>query len=341
MIVGIIAVAAIAVVALSLAGGDDTDPDAVTPAPTSLPASPVQPAKILALPPNILGPQATRLLMWSFDNQSRLQVLDLDSGELTPLGVRGGFALFPLFRNVVVFDGDNGSSVVSAIGATSTEQLGKGVYPVVEREARTLWVLSNDAPRRWQKRAIDGTILDVLPFEANFSVVHYNDHAVLLVSADGTSLFDLNTRQREFLTTTRVFAAAGPNLLGRTCGDRSCTFTVIDIETGRERAFLSDVLLDEASTATVSPDGDLLAISRTSAFGRRAEIVRVSSGATQWQSPDIVVSSTAWSWSPDSRWLFVETSAEVVSVVDMRAPWVQAEIPLSRMPLHGLAVTYR
>lgn len=342
-LVGAVAVVCIVVVTLGLAGGDDAEPDAATPAPSSTSAATVVPPPIRAATPNILGAGSTRLLMWSFDYQSRLQVLDLDSGELRPLGVRGGFALFPLLRHVVVFDGDNGSSVVSAIGATSMEKLGRAVYPVVERDTGKLWVLSNDAPRRWQQRAVDGTVLDVLPFEANYSVVPHSSRAVLLVSAEGTSIFDLVTRQRQLITPTRVFAAGGPNLLGRTCTDRRCTFTVVDFETRRERVLLSDIALDDASNALLSPDGAFLVIGRTTPeFGRRAEIVSLTTGATHWPSPaGVVSSSTSWSWSPDSRWLFVATTDERVLAVDMRAPWVHTEIPLSLAPHNALAVTYR
>ena len=335
-IVAVIVVVAFVFVALSAVGDDEPDPEAVAPAPASTAA----PTTLQTLGPNILGTESTGLLMWSFDSQYRLQVLDLDSGELRPLGVRGGFALFPLSRNVVVFDGDNGSFVVSPIGATSASQLGGGVYPVVERDTRKLWVLSNDVPRRWQERFVDGTILDVLPFEANFSVVHYSDHAVLLVSAEGTSLFDRVTRQREFLTPTRVFAAGGPNLIGRTCAER-CTLTVIDIETRIERVLVSDMPVDDANNAMLSPDGDYLVIGRmVPEFGRRAEIVAVSTGATQWQSPVGVVSAGSWSWSPDSRWFFATASDHQVFAVDMRAPWVNTEISLPLAPLNGLAVTY-
>ena len=108
---------------------------------------------------------------------------------------RVGMRCCRYYRNVVIFDGDNGSSVVSAIGATSTENLGPGVYPVVERDSRKLWVLSDDVPRRWQLRAVDGTILDVLPFESNVAPVAFSDRAVMLVSIQGTSLFDLVTRR--------------------------------------------------------------------------------------------------------------------------------------------------
>ncbi|HUP75794.1 MAG TPA: hypothetical protein VM282_22355 [Acidimicrobiales bacterium] len=105
-------------------------------APASTSAPITVPTTVRTPSPNILGTDPTRLLLWTFDNDSRLQTLDLDSGELRPLGVRGGIALFPLFRHVVVFDGDNGSSIVSAIGATSVEGLGPGAYSIVERSGR-------------------------------------------------------------------------------------------------------------------------------------------------------------------------------------------------------------
>ncbi|MEO8697278.1 MAG: hypothetical protein ABI658_27485, partial [Acidimicrobiales bacterium] len=279
-IAGLVAVAVIVAVTLSVVGGDDSTPDAVTPLPTATPT--VQPANIQISAPNILGATPSSLLLWSFDNQSRLQVLDLDSGELRPLGVRGGISLFPLLRDVVVFNGDNGSSIVTPNGATTTEQLGKGVYPVVQREGLTLWVLANDAPRRWQRRAIDGTVLDVLPFGASYGLVNYSDHSVLLTSAEGTSLFDLVTRQQELLTPAHVFAAGGPNLLARNCAEQRCTFSVIDFDTRIERVVVADIPIDDANTAMLSPDGAFFAMNRTiPEIGRQAEILSVVTGAAQ------------------------------------------------------------
>jgi len=130
-------------------------------------------------------------------------------------------------------------------------------------------------------------------------------------------------------------------MIGRTCTDQRCTFTVIDTETRKERVLLSDVPVDDARNAMLSPDGDYLAISRADpAVGRRGEIVAVSTGATLWQSPVAASAPLSWSWSPDSRWLFLTTSDRQVLVVDMRAPWVRTAITLPVAPLHGLAVTY-
>ena len=70
-----------------------------------------------------------------------------------------------------------------------------------------------------------------MPFDDSYSLVHYSDRAVLLVSAAGTSLFDVATRQSQPMTATKVIAAGGPSLIGKSCfGDR-CTLTVVDIET--------------------------------------------------------------------------------------------------------------
>ena len=86
-------VAAIAVfVTLSALGDDKPDPEAETATPTSAPTA--APTTLRTLGPNVLGTASTRLLLWSFDSQYRLQVVDLDSGEVRPLGVRGGFALW-------------------------------------------------------------------------------------------------------------------------------------------------------------------------------------------------------------------------------------------------------
>jgi hypothetical protein len=105
---------------------------------------------------------------------------------------------------------------------------------------------------------------------------------------------------------------------------------------------LTDVPEANAETATLSPDGTFLAMSRVVPdLGRQVEIFSVVTGAPQWQSPVGVRPSGSWSWSPDSRWFFAATSDDDVLVVDMRAPWVRVQIPLSLDPGKGLAVTYR
>ena len=342
MVLAAVAIAAAIVIASLGVVGDEADPQAAAPSPTPSSAPVAAPTTGRTPIPNILGAASTSLLLWSFDSQSRLQVLDLDSGELRPLGPKGGYALLPLLRNVVIFDGDNGSSVVSAIGATSTENLGPGAFPIVERDSRKLWVLSDDVPRRWQLRAVDGTILDVLPFESNVAPVAFSSRAVMLVSIQGTWLFDLVTREQQMLTSARVIAAGGPNLISRSCSGQLCTFTVIDIETRRERVLLRDLPVDDANNASLSPDGAYLAITaKTPEASRHAEIVSVSTGMTVWKSPAGAYSSGAWSWSPDSKWLFVTMSGRQVLAVRARGPWAETAIPLSLIPLHGIAVTYR
>ena len=327
-------------IALSMVG-DGPARQTVTPAPS--PVTIAAPETTRTPTPGILGSASTSLLLWSVDTQSRLQVLDLDSGELRVLGNRGGIAFFALLRQIVIFDGDNGSRVVTATGQTVTEELGRGVFPVAVRESQTLWVLSEGPPRRWQKRAIDGTLLDEIPFDGRLALIPYGDRAVLLSSIDGTSLFDLVTRQRQSLTATRVIAAAGPNLIGQTCVVDSCTLTVIDAEAHDERV-LTDISRSDANTATLSPDGRYLAIAHK-AFepGRAAEIIEVSSGVPRWMHPaSIFVDGSSWSWSPDSNWLFVKVGAEEIVAIGVHDRAVtEIDIPLPLAAGQGIAVTRR
>jgi hypothetical protein len=333
------AAAAVVLVVLSLAV-DDSEPETAT--PTLPTASLTAPTTLRPPTPSLLGAEPTNLLLWSFDGESHLQILDLDSGELRRFDVRGGLALFALRRNVAVFNGDDGAKIVSAAGATSSDGLGPGVYPVVDRDADAVWVLADDTPRRWQRRGIDGAVLDELPFDGSFSVVPYAERSVLLVSAGGTALFDLVTRDRQALTPSMVIAASGSTLIGRSCNQQSCSLTVFDMETRRERALLTDVPIDDANNATLSPTGDYLAITRRGVEGRRAEIVATSTGVTRWRSPIGAYGSSAWSWSPDAKWFFVAMSGErAIAVNTSGGAWTQREVPLSFTPLHGIAVTYR
>jgi len=57
--------------------GKRSDPKTVTPSPPPT----VAPEPTRTPTPGILGSTSTRLLLWGVDPQSRLQVLDLDSGE--------------------------------------------------------------------------------------------------------------------------------------------------------------------------------------------------------------------------------------------------------------------
>lgn len=320
---------------------DDSDPERVTPttAPTSVPATRI-------LLPGILGRASTGLLLWSIDTQSRLQVLDLDSGELRVLGNRSGLAMFGLSREIVLFDGDSGSRVVNASGQTITAELGRGVMPVAVRDSQTLWVLAEERPRRWQKRSTDGTLLDELPFDGSVWLTPHGTNAVLLSSLNGTSLFDLDTRQQKPITPTRVIAAGGYNLIGQTCSGERCTLTVIDADFRVERVLLADISAADANTALLSPDGRYLAIApQASGADRRAEIIDVATAKTVWQRPASMFfsgSGPAWSWSPDSTWLFVKVAAERMLAIDMRShPFSQYEIGLPLAAGQDIAVTRR
>ncbi|TML12158.1 MAG: hypothetical protein E6G39_12275, partial [Actinobacteria bacterium] len=103
-VVGVAVVVTMSVlIALSMVG-DGPARQTVTPAPS--PVTIAAPETTRTPTPGILGSASTSLLLWSVDTQSRLQVLDLDSGELRVLGNRGGIAFFALLRQIVIFDGD-------------------------------------------------------------------------------------------------------------------------------------------------------------------------------------------------------------------------------------------
>jgi hypothetical protein len=286
------------------------------------------------------------LLLWTFDSDSRLQVLDLDSGQLKALGPRGGSTLYPWLRRVVIADYGL-ARVVSSTGQILTEVVGFGL-PVPVPDSQLLWTLSDAFPRRWQQHFIDGTLVDEIPIDANTSssLLPYRDRTVLLVSTAGTSLFDLGTRQQRPITAARVVAASGPTLIGRACVAERCTLTVVDAETGRERVLVSDLSPNDASNATLSPDGRYLAITRKAVeSGRHALVIDVATGATLLQtSAGISFGGVgpAWSWSPDSSWLFITMSAQQVIAVNARGGvFTQIDIALPLTPLHGIAVTRR
>jgi hypothetical protein len=341
MIAGAVAALLTVIIVLSVVGGDDSEREGATPPASSSAPITLATTTVRTPTPNILGAGSTNMLLWTFDDQLSLQTLDLDTGELRPLGVRSGVALFPLYRNVVVFDGDNGSRIVSAIGVTSAENLGGGAYPVIERDGRKLWTLSEESPRRWQRRAVDGTILHVLPSDPSVGLLAYSERAVLLISRDGTSLYDLVTRQQQLITAAHAVAAGGNILLARNCTERVCNLRVIDVQTRAERTLLSNVPIEDAVNATLSPDGAYLAITNKGDTGRRSEIVAVNNATTVWKSPVGAYGPSAWSWSPDSNWFFVAMSGQQVLAVSMRNPSASIDIPLIFTPLSGLAVTYR
>ncbi|HUP75795.1 MAG TPA: hypothetical protein VM282_22360 [Acidimicrobiales bacterium] len=162
-----------------------------------------------------------------------------------------------------------------------------------------------------------------------------------MISREGTSIYYLVGGHQILLTSAHAFSAGGNIILTRSCTERVCSLTVIDIETRYERVLLSDVPLDDAANAPLSPDRAYLAITNKGDGGRHSEIVAVDNGTTVWKSPVGAYGSGAWSWSPDSKWFFVAMSGLQVLAVSMRNPSAHTEIPLSFTPLHGLAITYR
>jgi hypothetical protein len=93
----------VALVVTSLTADDsDTDDDVsptttvrVEPTTTALPTT-VVPTTTWTATPNLLGGARTGLKLWSFDADSRLQVLDFDTGSLLSLRERGGEDVLPL-----------------------------------------------------------------------------------------------------------------------------------------------------------------------------------------------------------------------------------------------------
>jgi WD40 repeat protein len=177
-------------------------------------------------------------------------------------------------------------------------------------------------------------------------VVPYSSRISLLVSRDGTSSFDLVTRETQPLTKTQVVAAGGGTLIGRACAGDRCTLSAIDFETRNERALRVDVPIDDLRDVLLSPNGRYLALSRKSAgHGRFVEIVDVATALAYWHSPDGVSftgAGPAWSWSPDSTRFFVTMSAQRVIAVDVREyPFRTIDIEMPHTPFHGIAVTAR
>jgi hypothetical protein len=319
-------------------------PEAAPMVPDAVPAATTAPPTIRTATPGVLGETNTNLLLWTFDSDSRLQVLDLDSGQLRTLGPGGGSALYPLWRQVVIADFGS-ARVVSVTGETLSEILGFGL-PVVVHDTQLLWTLSDPFPRRWQQHFVDGTLTRDIPVDSNTSLFPYSDRAVLLVSPTGTSLFDLVTRQQRPITPTQVVAAEGPTLIGRACTAERCTLTAIDADTGRERVLVSDLSINDAVNATLSPDGRYLAITRKAVeSGRHALVIDVATAATLLQTSAGISfggGGPAWSWSPDSSWLFITMSAQQVIAVNARGGvFTQIDIALPLTPLHGIAVTRR
>jgi hypothetical protein len=344
LIIGAAALVAVTVLVAVSMLDERSKPEAAPVVPDAVPASTTAPTTVRTAVPGVLGQANTNLLLWSFDEDSRLQVLDLDSGQLRPLGPLGGSALYPLWRQVVIAD-FGGASVVSATGAILSEIQGFGL-PVAVRDTQLFWTLSEAFPRRWQQRAVDGTLIREISVDANTELLPNSSGGVLLVSQAGTSLFDLVTRQQRLITPTRVVAAEGRTLIGRTCNAEGCTLTVVDPDTGRERLLVSDLSINDARNATLSPDGRYLAITRRAVdSGRHALVIDVATAATLLQTSAGISfggSGPAWSWSPDSSWLFITMSAQQVIAVNARGGvFTQIDIALTLTPLHGIAVTHR
>ena len=297
--------------------------------------------------PTMLGAKPTGLSLWTFDADSRLQVLDLDSGQQRNVGVPGDRELIALSGETLVIWGANSAHVIDTNGETLRRRLGdSNQRPIPMTGTGQLWVLSGDMPRRWQLHHPDGGLITEVPHDPFGGFVHFNERAVLLTTGFGTSRFDIQTRQTELITTTNVIAASGGAMIGRRCSGDLCTLTAIDVETRRERLLRADLPVNELPDAMLSPDGRHLALAYKSAStGRFVEIFDVADARAAWRSQVGLSYSgdgPAWSWSPDSTLLFVAMSEQHVIAVSVRAqPLTHTDLALTIKPYHGLAATQR
>jgi hypothetical protein len=353
LVVSVVAIVT-ALVVTSLVIDDSEDAGDAAPATTEVLAVPSIAAPATTVPttartptPNLLGAGPTGLSLWSFDASFRLQILDLDTGVLRSFGVTGDSDIDALGRETVVIWGfQDGTRVVDSTGATLRRFSGFPARPVAVVGTGMVWVMTSGPERRWQLHHPDGGLIAELPHDPLAQIVHYSDRAVLVVTPTGTSLFDIFTRESEFVTTTPVVAAHGPSMIGRRCSGDRCELSVIDIESRRERTLRADVPIDDVRDWALSPDGRHFAISRKSAGqGRFVEIIDVATALASWRSPDGISFAglgPAWAWSLDSTRFFVTMSSERVIAVDARShPFAQTDIALTLTPLHGLAVTNR
>ena len=297
--------------------------------------------------PNLFGPNPTGLLLWTFDADSRLQVLDLDSRQLRSVGVPGDHDLIALSSETLVIWGDNSAHVIDTTGATLRRRLGDShQHPIAMTGTGQLWVLSGDMPRRWQLHHPDAGLITEVPYDPFGRLVHFSERAVLLTSGPGTSLFDIITRQTQVVSSTPIIAAGGGSMIGLRCSGDLCTLSAIDVETGRERQLRADLSVRELPDTTLSPDGRHLAIAhKSAASGRFVEIIDVAAARTAWRSPVGLSYSgdgPAWSWSPDSTRFFVAMSEQRVIAVNVLAqPLAHTDLALTLKPYHGIVVTHR
>lgn len=360
-VVALVVALVAAFVAFVALDGDDPAPESAVP---TLPAAPTRPIPVTATAaaatttrwtpaPGLLGATDTGLMLWSFDGDSKLQWVDLDTGEVQSLSPSGGAALAAFDRGSIVIYaqgatqtfGNGGNPVIDSKGNV-VQRLDGLVPPVAVRDTPYVWVQTTDGPRRWQLRHPDrGIVVELLP-DAASTIVHSDSRTSLLVTRDGTSSFDLASHATQRITTTQVVAAAARWMIGLRCSNDQCTLTAIDVATLTERVLRADLSRFDVAGSLLSPDGRYLAITRKPAEpGRYAEIIDVATSRSIWSS-SLAVSFTglgpAWSWSPDSRYFFVAMSERRVIALDVREnPAREIGLDLPHTPFHGIAVTAR
>jgi hypothetical protein len=341
----------VALVVTSLTADDsDTDDDVspattarVEPTTTAAPTT-VVPTTTWTATPNLLGGARTGLKMWSFAADSRLQVLDFDTGSLLSLSDRGGEGVLALDDgSVAIWGYQTGASLIGADGSTIRRGISSFGPPTSVPGTASIWVRGDGQPRRWELHDRQG-VTDTLPPESAEVVVPLDERTVLLVDRTGTSAFDRSTRTTTLVTTTPVIAAGGSTMIGLRCNGERCVLSAIDFVSRQERILRTDHPIDDVRNWALSPDGRYLAISRKAVGqGRFAQIIEVATSLVVWNSPDGISFAgvgPAWSWSPDATRFFVTMSTERVIAADVRAqPFKQTDIAIPLVPLHGIAVT--
>ena len=90
----------------------------------------------------VVGPllaDRTDSVLWFFDEYSRLNRIELDTGRHRTFNVDSGYALLELRTQVVVFRGDGGADVIEAHGTVLLHSASPGVIPLTDPDSDTLW----------------------------------------------------------------------------------------------------------------------------------------------------------------------------------------------------------
>ena len=141
---------------------------------------------------------------------------------------------------------------------------------------------------------------------------------------------------------TGELAAIGPTrwLVVDCRKGQRCANTVVDPDSGAQRALTGLPLAPESTPGVIAPDGSTAAAVQTVGDRVTLRLVDLDSGAEQTIAVPLGPASpfgATLAWSPDSRWLFVVTAQGGLAAVDMRTHRVEglgAPLP----PLSQIAV---